>query len=219
MSGCSQPGWRGLRLTAVVPGGAGPGEGQRGWDRSCQADWELPRPCIVSQAACSLCGTGRACCGSNAACPTAFLPVCPTPFCAVPAAPRAGSQPVGIPPLPSPSCCCSDLIPPLVGFLAAVPISVPFSNPASLGSLAWQIFHGGFAIFQGMWGADKHPKCSWEDRQETRATSKAEKTTGGKFAEVWKGSSCNRRKIHTFPEGSIMYFWGSPNKYVYTMQP
>lgn len=143
---------------------------------------------------------------------------------AVPAAPSPGSQPVGIPsllsfPLPSLSCCWSDLIPPLVGFLAAVPTSVPFSHPASLSSLARRIFHGGFAIFQGMWGADKHPKRSWENGQETRATSKAEKTTGGKFAEVWKGSSCNRRKTHTFPEGSVMYFWGSSSKCVYTIQP
>lgn len=214
----SQPGWRGLRLTAVVPGGAGRGA----WRGAARAGPELPSRLGAAprRALCrSLCGTGRACCGSDAACPTAFLPVCPAPFRAVPAAPRPGSQPVGIPPLPSLSCCCSDLIPPLVGFLAAVPISVSFSHPASLGSVAGQIFHGGFAIFQGMWGADKHPKCSWENRQETRATSKAEKTTGGKFAEVWKGSSCNRRKIHTFPEGSIMYFWGSPNNYVYTMQP
>lgn len=38
-----------------------------------------PASRIVSEPACSLCGTGRACCGSDAACPTAFLPVCPAP--------------------------------------------------------------------------------------------------------------------------------------------
>lgn len=49
-----------------------------------------PAPCIVSQAACSLCGTGRACCGSDAACPTAFLPVCPAPC-------RAGGSQIRLP--------------------------------------------------------------------------------------------------------------------------
>lgn len=38
-----------------------------------------PASRIVSEPACSLCGTGRACCGSDAACPTTFLPVCPAP--------------------------------------------------------------------------------------------------------------------------------------------
>lgn len=80
----SQPGWRGLRLTAVVSGG---GRGVA-WERAGAVRGETgvakqtascPASRIVSEPACSLCGTRRACCGSDAACPTAFLPVCPAP--------------------------------------------------------------------------------------------------------------------------------------------
>lgn len=64
---------------------------------------------------------------------------------------------------PPRSCCCSDLIPPLVGFRAAVPISVPFSRSLasrsfSLGSLAQQVFHGGFAVFSGDVGSRQTPQ-------------------------------------------------------------
>lgn len=198
-------------------GGLGEGWGGAGRDWSCQADCELPRVTHCVGASLQPLWHQESLLWERCCLPHRIPPRLPR---TVPAAPRSGSQRVGIPPLlPSPSHCCSDLIPPLVGFLAAVTISLPFSHPASRSSPAQQIFHGGFAILQGMRRADKYPKCSWENGQETRATTKAEKTTGRKFAEVWKGCSCNRRKMHMFPEGSVMYFWGSPNKYVYTMQP
>lgn len=165
-------------------GGLGEGRGGAGRDWSCQADCELPRVAHCVGASLQPLWHRESLLWERCCLPHRIPPRLPR---TVPAAPRSGSQPVGIPPLlPSLARCCSDLIPPLVGFLAAVPISLPFSHPAGRSSLAQQIFHSGFAVSQGMWGADKHPKCSWENGQETRATPKAEKTTGRKFAEVGK---------------------------------
>lgn len=163
--------------------GLGEGWGSVGRDRSCQADCELPHVAHCVGASLQPLWHQESLLGERCCLPHHIPPCLP---CTVPAAPRSGSQPVGISPLlPSLSCCCSDLIPPLVAFLAAVPISLPVSHPASHSSLAQQIPHGGFAVLQGMWwGTDKYPKCSWENGQETRATPKAEKTTGGKFTEV-----------------------------------
>lgn len=73
-----------------VRGAAGGSVRQRGgaWERAGAVRGETgvakqtascPASRIVSEPACSLCGTRRACCGSDAACPTAFLPVCPAP--------------------------------------------------------------------------------------------------------------------------------------------
>lgn len=139
---------------------------------------------------------------SDAARPATFLAGCPAPRRRLPQQAPSKGETLSFS-FPSPSCGCSDLIPPLLWFLAAVPISLSFSVPGSHSSRAQQIFHGVFAILQGMWGTDKYPKRSWENRQETRATPKAEKTTGGKFAEVWKDSSSKRHGMHVFPEESL----------------
>lgn len=171
-----------------------------GQARSCQADCELS--CVAQCAGASLqpLWHQQSLLLSDAARPTTFLAGCPAPCRRLPE--QALSKGETLIFFSSPSCGCSDLIPPLLWFLTAVPISLPFSVPASHSSRAQQIFHGVFAILQGMWGTDKYSKRSWENRQETRATPKAEKTTGGKSAEVWKGS-CKRCGMHVFPEESL----------------
>lgn len=152
------------RLTAVAPGGAGAGEGQRAELPSRLG--AAPRRALCRRQPAAFVAPAEPAVG-------AMLPAPPhsclsAPHRAVPAAPRSGSQPVGIPALPSPSCCCSDLIPPLVGFLAAVLISLPFSPscqpqfPCSVDISWWCCYFSGDVVgrqtpqmFQGKQARDE----------------------------------------------------------------
>lgn len=118
--GTAQPAWLEGTPSDCCCVGDGSGGGLRvGWgdsgrDWSCQADCELPRVVHCVGASLQPLWHQESLLWERCCLPHRIPPCLPR---TMPAAPRSDSQRVGISPLlPSLSCCCSDLIPSLVGF-------------------------------------------------------------------------------------------------------